>query len=81
MTSAPPSSAGRRGPPLLNQYLSALLVIQSLIISLSSEEIRWPGLATPCTSGETIVSIPTLRCLGKCNNFGSCLQMLCMFFL
>ena len=47
MTSAPPSSGGRSGPPGESQYLFALSSIHSVKVFLSSTLIHSPGLLTP----------------------------------
>jgi hypothetical protein len=47
MTSAPPSSGGRSGPPGESQYRLALSSIQSVNVFLSSVLIHSPGLLTP----------------------------------
>jgi hypothetical protein len=47
ITSAPPSSGGRRGPPEDSQYRFALSTIQSDTTSMSAELIRSVGSLTP----------------------------------
>lgn len=48
MTSAPPSLAGRRGPPEANQYLFALSSIHEDSTSKLSEVSRCSASLTPC---------------------------------